>query len=97
MASPTITVKIKEKRCTLADPRRNYDYAWVVLEGGKRIIEMGFSKFEHESEWKLDTMFKGHLPVMNHGEASRCCSKEKAADILLEAIEKADYTEVVED
>ena len=94
MTEPKITVKKKERRTTLATPRRDYDYAWVRVEGVKRVVEMGFSKFDHEDEWKLDTMFDDHLPVFNHGEASRGCLKQKANDILLEAIEKAEYTEV---
>jgi hypothetical protein len=63
--------------------------AWVKITQGGTNIEAGFSRYSTEKDWYLDTQFCNKLPVFNHGEGSRCCTKKIAQSPIVEAIEKA--------
>lgn len=94
-----ITVTRKERKpahLALSKPKTAtyVDSAWVQIHNGKSKLEMGFTRYENEADWLLDSQFTNGLPVFNHGEGSRCCIKKKAQGALLDAIEKSDLTDI---
>jgi hypothetical protein len=93
-----ITVTRKERKpahLALSKPKdaTYVDSVWVQI-GGKTKLEMGFTRYENEEDWLLDSQFSNSLPVFNHGEGSRCCIKKKAQGALLDAIEKTELNDI---
>lgn len=83
----------KEATLGLSIPRGAEYLEVAVAEIGR--ISLYFSRYSTEEDWYLDSQFNdGWMPVFHHGEGSRSCKKQIAQGELLEAITKADFTEV---
>lgn len=93
-----ITVESKQRKSCIHRtfiPRgaEYLDVVHAVVQVNKTRIWLQVSRYSTEKEWYLDCQFTNKLPDFNHGEGSRCCMKKVAQNDLLEAIEKAPFTD----
>lgn len=85
---------ISKKRKPSVHKKFDYiDVAVVSINDNKNNITLGFSKYDTETDWYLDYRFINKLPDFCHGEGSRCCKKQVAAEVIVSKINEKPYTD----